>query len=122
MSIGAFEHFGPDRYDAFFALAHDIPPADGVMLLHTITSLTEQQMVDRYLPITVELVEFFKFILTEIFRGALRRRSRWRSTWRGFTLTRRQSLQSHYAMTLDLWTAALRAHESEAIESQSEEV
>src|ERR1700761_4113444 len=40
VSIGAFEHFGHDRYDDFFKLAHDILPADGVMLLHTITGLT----------------------------------------------------------------------------------
>jgi cyclopropane-fatty-acyl-phospholipid synthase len=92
------------------------------MLLHTITSLTEQQMVDRYLPITVE---FFKFILTEIFPGGFAppiQMVEEHSAKAGFTLTRRQSLQSHYAMTLDLWTAVLRAHESEAIEIQSEEV
>jgi cyclopropane-fatty-acyl-phospholipid synthase len=111
VSIGAFEHFGPDRYDDFFALAHDILPADGVMLLHTISSLTEQQMVDRYLPITVELVEFFKFILTEIFPGGFAppiQMVEERSAKAGFTLTRRQSLQPHYARTLDLWTAGRR--------------
>ena len=111
VSIGAFEHFGPDRYDDFVALAHDILPADGVMLLHTITSLTEQQMVDRYLPITVELVEFFKFILTEIFPGGFAppiQMVEERSAKAGFTLTRRQSLQPHYARTLDLWTAGRR--------------
>jgi cyclopropane-fatty-acyl-phospholipid synthase len=40
----------------------------------------------------------------------------------GFTLTRRQSLQPHYARTLDLWASALEAHQSEAIEIQSQEV
>src|ERR1700749_2427534 len=69
VSIGAFEHFGPDRYDDFFALANNILPADGVMLLHTITSLTGQQIIDRGLPITAELVEFFKFIKSEFFPG-----------------------------------------------------
>jgi cyclopropane-fatty-acyl-phospholipid synthase len=125
VSIGAFEHFGPDRYDDFFSLAYNILPADGVMLLHTITSLMEQQMIDRGLPITVELVEFFKFVLTKIFPGG------WTPTIEmveehsakaGFTLTRRQSLQPHYARTLDLWAEALEAHKSEAIEIQSEEV
>jgi cyclopropane-fatty-acyl-phospholipid synthase len=125
VSIGAFEHFGPDRYDDFFALANNILPADGVMLLHTITSLQGQQIIDRGLPITAELVEFFKFIKTEIFPGG------WvptiemveeRSTKTGFTLTRRQSLQPHYARTLDLWAEALETHKSQAIEIQSEEV
>ena len=40
----------------------------------------------------------------------------------GFTLTRRQSLQLHYARTLDTWSAALEAHRDEAIAVQSEEV
>jgi cyclopropane-fatty-acyl-phospholipid synthase len=125
VSIGAFEHFGPDRYDDFFTMANNILPADGVMLLHTITSLMKQQMIDRDLPITDELVQFIKFILTEIFPGG------WtptietveeHSTKAGFTLTCHQSLQPHYARTLDLWAEALAAHKSEAIEIQSEEV
>jgi cyclopropane-fatty-acyl-phospholipid synthase len=125
VSIGAFEHFGPNRYDEFFKFAYDVLPADGVMLLHTITSLTKQQMIDGGLPITEELVEFIKFILTEIFPGG------WtptidnveeHSAKAGFTLTRRQSLQPHYARTLDLWAVALEAHKSGAIEIQSEEV
>jgi cyclopropane-fatty-acyl-phospholipid synthase len=40
----------------------------------------------------------------------------------GFNLARRQSLQLHYARTLDHWAAALEAHQSEAIKIQSEEV
>lgn len=39
VSIGAFEHFGHERYDAFFTLAHRLLPDDGIMLLHTITGL-----------------------------------------------------------------------------------
>src|SRR6195952_2069238 len=46
VSIGAFEHFGKDRYDDFFALANKILPTDGVMLLHTITRLHKNQMID----------------------------------------------------------------------------
>ena len=41
-SIGAFEHFGHDRYSDFFKMAHAVLPADGVMLLHTITALTQR--------------------------------------------------------------------------------
>jgi cyclopropane mycolic acid synthase MmaA2 len=44
------------------------------------------------------------------------------STKAGFTLTRHQSLQPHYARTLDLWAEAVTAHKREAIEIQSEEV
>jgi cyclopropane-fatty-acyl-phospholipid synthase len=125
VSIGAFEHFGPDRYDDFFKVAHNILPTDGVMLLHTITGLTEQQMIESGLPITLELVQFIKFILTEIFPGGFTptiEMVKEHSAKAGLTLTRRESLQRHYARTLDLWAEALEAHESEAIEIQSQEV
>ena len=69
VSIGAFEHFGHDRYDDFFKMAHAILPAGGRMLLHTITGLTGPQIVERGMPLTFEMARFAKFILTEIFPG-----------------------------------------------------
>jgi cyclopropane-fatty-acyl-phospholipid synthase len=125
VSIGAFEHFGHDRYDDFFKLAYDILPADGVMLLHTITGLTPPEMTERGLPLTFEMARFIKFILTEIFPGGRLPTIEMveeHAAKAGFTLTRRHSLQLHYARTLDLWTEALEAHKDEAIEIQSEEV
>src|SRR5438128_3488448 len=47
VSIGAFEHFGHDRYDDFFQMANKSLPDDGVMLLHTITGLAPTQMTER---------------------------------------------------------------------------
>jgi cyclopropane-fatty-acyl-phospholipid synthase len=125
VSIGAFEHFGHDRYDDFFKMAHDALPDDGVMLLHTITGLTGPQMVERGMPLTFELARFMKFIMTEIFPGGRLpsiEKVEDHSSKAGFKLTRRQSLQPHYARTLDHWAAALEAHKSEAVEIQSEEV
>jgi cyclopropane-fatty-acyl-phospholipid synthase len=125
VSIGAFEHFGHDRYDDFFKMAYDALPDDGVMLLHTITGLTGQQMVERGMPLTFELARFMKFIITEIFPGGRLpsiEKVEGHSSTAGFKLTRRQSLQPHYAKTLDHWAAALEARKSEAIEIQSEEV
>ena len=125
VSIGAFEHFGHDRCDDFFKMAHSVLPADGVMLLHTITGLTKQQMIDHGLPITLWLARFLKFIITEIFPGGRPPTINMvekHSAKTGFTLTRRQSLQPHYARTLDLWAAALETHKSEAIKIQSDEV
>src|ERR1700694_2852393 len=69
VSIGAFEHFGYDRYDDFFNMAYGILPDDGVMLLHTITMLTGPQIVERGLPLSEELASFTEFIPTEIFPG-----------------------------------------------------
>ena len=125
VSIGAFEHFGFDRYDDFFTMAHEVLPDDGVMLLHTITALTLPQMVDRGIPLTFEVARFVKFMLTEIFPGGRLpsiEKVEEHSGKAGFTLTRRQSLQLHYARTLDTWAEALAAQKDEAIAIQSEEV
>ncbi len=126
VSIGAFEHFGFDRYDDFFNLAYRLLPEDGVMLLHTITSLTFDQMVEKKIPLTFEAARFAKFILTEIFPGGrlpTPEKVDEHSSKAGFTLTRTQSLQPpNYARTLDCWAAALEANRDKAIEVQSEEV
>jgi cyclopropane-fatty-acyl-phospholipid synthase len=125
VSIGAFEHFGHERYDAFFTMAHDLLPDDGVMLLHTITGLHPTEMVERGMPISFTFARFIKFIVTEIFPGG-RLPSipmvQERATANGFTVSRIQSLQPHYAKTLDIWAAALQAHKEQAIAVQSEEV
>jgi cyclopropane-fatty-acyl-phospholipid synthase len=125
VSIGAFEHFRHDRYDDFFALAHKILPDDGVMLLHTITGMSRQQMTAAGLPLSIAVLRFFWFIATEIFPGGqlptIEMVEQGAAT-AGFSLTRNQSLQPHYAKTLDLWAEALEAHKQEAIETQSEEV
>ncbi len=125
VSIGAFEHFGFDRYDDFFTMANKALPDDGVMLLHTITALTLPQMAERGMPLTINVAKFVKFILTEIFPGGRLpsiEKVEEHSAKAGFTLTRIQSLQPHYARTLDHWAAALEAHKDEAIAVQSEEV
>ncbi|MFZ1176730.1 MAG: cyclopropane mycolic acid synthase family methyltransferase [Mycobacterium sp.] len=125
VSIGAFEHFGYDRYDDFFEKAYGILPDDGVMLLHTITMLTGPQIVERGLSLSEELASFTEFIATEIFPGGQLppiEMVEFHASKAGFNLTRRQSLQLHYARTLDHWAAALEAHHSEAVQIQSEEV
>lgn len=125
VSIGAFEHFGRDRWDDFFAMAYQALPDDGVMLLHTITALTLPQMSERGMPLTISVAKFVKFILTEIFPGGYLPTIELvgeHAATPGFELTRTQSLQSHYARTLDCWAEALEAHRDEAIAVQSQEV
>ncbi|RAV17054.1 SAM-dependent methyltransferase [Mycolicibacterium sp. GF69] len=125
VSIGAFEHFGRDRWDDFFAMAHRALPDDGVMLLHTITALTLPQMAERGMPLTFSVARFVKFILTEIFPGGYLPTIELvgeHAGHAGFELARRQSLQPHYARTLDCWTEALQAHQEQAIAIQSQEV
>ncbi|OJZ65044.1 cyclopropane mycolic acid synthase family methyltransferase [Mycolicibacterium diernhoferi] len=125
VSIGAFEHFGFERYDAFFAMAHAALPDDGVMLLHTICGKTFPQLIDEGIPLTFEVARFVKFILTEIFPGGRLpsiEKVEEHATPAGFTVERRQSLRFHYARTLDHWAEALESHRDEAVAVQSEEV
>ena len=69
VSIGAFEHFGQDRYDDFFAMAYRSLPEDGVMLLHTITRLTLTELKEQDIPLTMDAARFASFIAKEIFPG-----------------------------------------------------
>jgi cyclopropane-fatty-acyl-phospholipid synthase len=125
VSIGAFEHFGRQRWGHFFKMAHHVLPSDGVMLLHTIVRPAFKDARAKGLPLTHEIVHFTQFILAEIFPGG------WLPTpasveeyagAAGFKLTRIQSLQLHYAKTLELWAAALEANKPKAIAIQSAEV
>ena len=125
VSIGAFEHFGADRYDAFFDFAYDALPADGVMMLHTIAQVRRADMEARGLPITMSMLRFFKFLSVEIFPGGHLPTADLvveLSGKAGFATERVQSLQQHYAKTLDFWAAALESRRDEAIAIQSEEV
>lgn len=125
VSIGAFEHFGNERYSRFFDRAHSMLPADGVMLLQSIVRPTFKELRERGLALTSELVHFGQFILSEIFPGG------WlptlptieeHATNAGFTVTRIQSLQAHYATTLDMWAIALQTNKARAVAMQSQEI
>ena len=124
VSIGAFEHFGLNRYPAFFKMAYKALPPDGVMLLHTIVRLTFREGRDLGLRLTHELVRFSQFILAEIFPGGYLPSTPMvedRAREVGFDVSRVQALQPHYARTLDLWAANLEANRDQAITIQSQE-
>ena len=125
VSIGAFEHFGADRYDDFFKKTYQALPADGRMLLHTIVKPSDEEFRGRGLKLTMRLVRYIKFIMDEIFPGGELPRVALveeHATKVGFEVSRVQSLRLHYAKTLDIWATALEARKDEAIAIQSEEV
>jgi cyclopropane-fatty-acyl-phospholipid synthase len=125
VSIGAFEHFGSDRYNAFFKMAYEALPADGVMLLHTIVLPSDEEFTARGMPITMRHLKFFKFIMDEIFPGGRLPKVtdvQEHAVRAGFNVDRVHPLRLHYARTLDLWAAALEANEDEAVALQSREV
>lgn len=125
VSIGAFEHFGRDRYNDFFKMAYEALPADGVMMLHTIIRPSDEEFAERGLPITMTKLRFIKFIMEEIFPGGDLPQAEGvveHAERAGFGVKLIQPLRLHYARTLDTWSAALEARRDEAIAIQSEEV
>ena len=80
VSIGAFEHFGHDRYDDFFKMAYEALPDDGVMLLHTIVGYQPGARQGAGMKLTFELARFIKFMITEIFPGGRLPSIRWSRT------------------------------------------
>jgi cyclopropane-fatty-acyl-phospholipid synthase len=125
VSIGAFEHFGRDRYADFFKIAYEALPADGVMLLHTIIQPSEEEFAERGLPITMTKLRFMKFIMDEIFPGGDLPNAKAveeHAERAGFAVKLVQPLRLHYVRTLDTWAAALQARRYEAVAIQSQEV
>jgi cyclopropane-fatty-acyl-phospholipid synthase len=125
VSIGAFEHFGRDRYDDFFKTAYEVLPADGVMMLHTIIKPSDEEFADRGLPITITKLRFIKFIMEEIFPGGDLPQVKGveeHAGRAGFEVKLVQPLRLHYARTLDTWAQALESRRDEAIAVQSQEV
>ncbi|OBI53026.1 cyclopropane mycolic acid synthase family methyltransferase [Mycobacterium sp. E787] len=123
--IEALEHFGFHRYDDFFKFAYEAMPADGVMALHAITGLHVKQVMERGIPLTMEMAKFIRFIVTEIFPGGrlpMIETVEEHSEKVGFKVTRIQSLRQDFGKTLDFWAEALEAHRDEAVAIQSEEV
>jgi cyclopropane-fatty-acyl-phospholipid synthase len=125
VSIGAFEHFGRDRYTDFFKMAYEALPAEGVMLLHTIIKPSEEEFSERGLAITMTKLRFMKFIMDEIFPGGDLPNAKAvteHAEGAGFAVKLVQPLRLHYARTLDMWAATLESRRDEAISVQSQEV
>ena len=125
VSIGAFEHFGFNKYDDYFKKTFSWLPDDGVMLLHTIIVPEDAEVKAKGLPLTMSTVRFIKFIMDEIYPGGrlpLASMVKQHATEAGFDVTREQHLQPHYVRTLDTWAANLEAKKDEAIAVTNDEV
>jgi cyclopropane-fatty-acyl-phospholipid synthase len=125
VSIGAFEHFGFNKYDDYFKKTFSWMPDDGVMLLHTIIIPSDEEIKAKKLPLTMSNVRFIKFIMDEIYPGGrlpLAAQVTDAAHRNGYTVTREQHLQPHYVKTLDTWAANLEAKKDEAIAITSEEI
>lgn len=122
ISIGAFEHFRLSRHSAFFtkcqSLLSHARDGRGRMLLHTILLPSSTELAAKNLPVTHENVLFAKFIRQAIFPGGQLCPAgtvMGHATAAGFNVERTQSLQLHYALTLEAWARNLEARRAEAI-------
>ena len=118
ISIGAFEHFRAERYEAFFTRAFSLLPRGGRMMLHTIVQPDINELRQRGIVVDHEAVTFAKFVCKNIFPGGqlcspqvITRHA----ANAGFTLAHSESLRLHYARTLDMWADNLRARREQAI-------
>jgi cyclopropane mycolic acid synthase MmaA2 len=116
VSIGAFEHFGRDKYADFFARCRSILPEDGWMLLHTITLGKPSRQFS--------FLRFVHFMSTKIFPGGdvpAPEKVVEMARAGGFELAHAESLRLHYARTLDCWAENLRANQARATEVGGED-
>jgi cyclopropane-fatty-acyl-phospholipid synthase len=123
VSIGAFEHFGYARHAHFFERIYDLLPPDGRMMLHSIVTMG-RDIFRMGRKITREDVDFWYFMGREIFPGGelpLQATIPQCAERAGYFIEQVQSLQPHYARTLDAWAAALQAHHDEAVQTASEQ-
>ncbi len=115
VSIGAFEHFTPPKYGAFFARCRELLGEKGSMLLHTITTGRPNK--------TFGFLRWTHFLVTNIFPGGRLpdpEQVVGQSRVAGFELLHAESLRLHYARTLELWAANLERNRSEAVQVTDE--
>jgi cyclopropane-fatty-acyl-phospholipid synthase len=125
VTIGAFEAFKMERYDAFFHRSYNVLPDDGRMLLHTILTYSQKMMFERGIRLTMRDIRFARFIGTEIFPGGQLPSQEDIFKFAqaaGFSVEKTQLLQKHYERTLNIWAANLEANRDRAVAIQSQEV
>jgi cyclopropane-fatty-acyl-phospholipid synthase len=117
VSFGAFEHFTTAKYPAFFGRCRELLPADGRLLLQTITVGKPSR--------SFELLRFAYFLYTELFGAAeLPRPEQVLKPAReaGLELLHAETLRLHYVRTIEKWLERLEARRAEAIAATSADV
>lgn len=108
-SVGMFEHVGQENYPDFMKIVNELLEDKGLMLLHTITQLTEQPVspwIDKYIfpggyiPSVRQIINLlpdYDFHLIDV-----------------------ESLRMHYAYTLDKWLENFEQHKEKVAAMYSE--
>ena len=124
VSIGAFEHFRKERYSAFFDRCRRLLPEDGRLVLHSIIMPIPGGLAGGGVQINHEHIQFAKFIRKLIFPGGQLCPAGEivdHATRAGFRVAHTESLQRHYAPTLDCWAERLQSERERAIALTSQE-
>jgi cyclopropane-fatty-acyl-phospholipid synthase len=124
LSIGAAEHFREERYGPLFEKCYRLLPAGAPLMVHSIVYPDWEAGMELKLVWTEEDIAFAKFIQRKIFPGGQLRSASVLCRYAkeaGFAVEKIQSLQPHYARTLDCWASALEANRDEAIKLTSPE-
>jgi cyclopropane-fatty-acyl-phospholipid synthase len=122
--ICALEHFRVEKYGAFFDMCHRLLPAQAPFLLQAIVYPEESAQEEKGIRWTEEDIAFARFIQRKIFPGGQVRTQSLLSkygTASHLKTTSVQSLQPHYARTLDCWAGNLEANRQRAIAVTSQE-
>jgi len=125
ITVEAFDAFKKERYPAFFERSFDIMPGDGRMLLHSLFTHPWTYWHEHGIPVSMSDLRLMHFIGREIFPGGQMPSQDdilEFSQAAGFSVENIQSLNPHYARTLDTWAANLQANRDRAIAVQSEVV
>ena len=118
VSIEAIEHFGFERFDAFFKTAFDSLPSGGRMTIQSSCGYHPDDLRARGKKLTFELARFAKFMAEVIFPGGRIPSTKMlveHGEKAGFTVPEVLSLRNHYIKTLGVWAANLEHHKDEAI-------
>jgi len=110
VSVGMFEHVGVQRYGEFFAKANQLMPEDGIMLLHSIGTmsppLTTSPWLQKYI-----FPGAYAPSLSLVFPAVERNR---------FWVTDCEFLRLHYALTLRHWQARFERNRTRIAELYDE--
>jgi cyclopropane-fatty-acyl-phospholipid synthase len=105
VSVGMFEHVGPEYYDAYFQQVAKLLNPDGVALIHTIGTSCVQYEPDPWMNKYIfpgGYIPALSTVMPSIERA-------------GLHVTDLEVLRLHYAETLRLWRARFLAHRAEAL-------
>ncbi|MBI5735719.1 cyclopropane mycolic acid synthase family methyltransferase [Mycobacterium adipatum] len=124
VSIEAFEHFGFERYDAFFDTCFASLPSGGRMTIQSSCGYHPDDLAARGKKLTFELARFAKFMIDVIFPGGRIPSTQMmvdHGVKAGFTVPEVLSLRNHYIKTLGIWAARLEHNKDQAIAAAGEE-